>query len=45
MIRKETLHDNYKKCSFVTNNLIFLDFVVSAHDIQVDEEKVKAIRD
>jgi hypothetical protein len=45
MLRKERLFANYKKCTFYTDKLVFLGFVVSAHGIQVDEEKVRAIQD
>ena len=33
------------KCTFCTDRVVFLGFVVSADGIQVDEEKVKAIKD
>ncbi|XP_048234359.1 uncharacterized protein LOC125370939 [Ricinus communis] len=33
------------KCDFCTNKLVFLSFVVSAKGIEVDEEKVKVIKD
>lgn len=45
VLRAEQLYDNLKKCSFVTNILVFLGFVVSVDGIQVDEENVKAIRE
>ena len=45
VLRKENLYANYKKCSFGVDNLIFLGFVVTSHGIQVDEEKVKAIKE
>ncbi|XP_024010389.1 uncharacterized protein LOC112085411 [Eutrema salsugineum] len=45
VLRKETLYANLKKCTFGTDNLVFLGFVVSADGIKVDEEKVKAIKD
>ncbi|XP_056858202.1 uncharacterized protein LOC130507517 [Raphanus sativus] len=45
VLRKENLYANYKKCSFGTDNLVFLGFVVTSQGIQVDEEKVKAIRE
>ncbi|XP_019096023.1 PREDICTED: uncharacterized protein LOC104779116 [Camelina sativa] len=44
-LREEKLFANLKKCTFCTDNLVFLGFVVSADGIKVDEEKVKAIRD
>ena len=42
---KERLFANLKKCTFCTDKLVFLGFVVSAREIQVDEEKVRAIQD
>ena len=33
-----------KKCTFCTDKLVFLCFVVSAQGIQVDEEKIKTIQ-
>ncbi|KAK8669782.1 hypothetical protein V6N13_104551 [Hibiscus sabdariffa] len=45
VLRKETLFANLKKCSFCTNKLVFLGFVVSSEGLEVDQEKVKAIRD
>ena len=44
----ETLYDNklyinLKKCSFMMNKLLFLEFVVSTDGIRVGEEKVRAI--
>ncbi|PKI67557.1 hypothetical protein CRG98_012141 [Punica granatum] len=40
VLRKEKLFANMKKCTFCTDKLVFLGFVVSAQGIQVDEEKV-----
>uniref|UniRef100_A0A7N2M5G4 Reverse transcriptase n=1 Tax=Quercus lobata TaxID=97700 RepID=A0A7N2M5G4_QUELO len=45
VLRKERLFANLKKCTFFTDKLVFLGFVVSAQGIQVDEEKVRAIQD
>ncbi|XP_024016342.1 uncharacterized protein LOC112089818 [Eutrema salsugineum] len=45
VLRKERLFGNFKKCSFCTDNVVFLGFVVSSQGIQVDEEKIKSIRD
>ncbi|KAH9671243.1 Endonuclease [Citrus sinensis] len=42
---KEKLYANLKKCSFCTNQIVFLGYVVSAKRIEVDEEKVKAIKE
>jgi len=36
---------NLKKCTFCTDKLVFLGFVVSKRGIEVDEEKVKAIQE
>ncbi|KAF8048148.1 hypothetical protein N665_2640s0001 [Sinapis alba] len=45
VLRKENVYANFKKCSFGTDNLVFLGFVVTSQGIQVDEEKVKAIKE
>ncbi|KAG7548172.1 Zinc finger CCHC-type [Arabidopsis suecica] len=45
VLRKEKLFANLKKCTFGTDNLVFLGFVVSTDGVKVDEEKVKAIRE
>lgn len=39
------LYLNLKKCSFLTDNLLFLEFVVTSTGIHVDDEKVRAIRE
>ncbi|XP_010555985.1 PREDICTED: uncharacterized protein LOC104825361 [Tarenaya hassleriana] len=44
-LRRENLYANLKKCSFCTDEIIFLGFVVSSRELRVDEEKIKAIRD
>ncbi|OMO49566.1 reverse transcriptase [Corchorus capsularis] len=45
VLRVEKLYANLKKCTFCTNKLVFLGFVVSSQGIEVDEEKIKAIKD
>ncbi|KAI3457182.1 hypothetical protein Pfo_013845 [Paulownia fortunei] len=45
VLRKERLFANLKKCTFCTDKLVFLGFVVSAKGVEVDEEKVNAIQD
>ena len=45
VLRNERLFANTKKCTFCTDKLVFLGFVVSAKGIEMDEEKVKAIQD
>ena len=34
-----------KNCSFCTNHIIFLGYLISAKGIEVDKEKVKAIKE
>ena len=41
----ECLYVNLKKCSFCMEKVNFLGFVVSCNGAEVDEEKVKAIKD
>ena len=45
VLKKSKLYINLKKCSFMTKKLLFLGFVVSGDGIQVDEEKIKVIRE
>ncbi|XP_068644704.1 uncharacterized protein [Aristolochia californica] len=45
VLRKEKLYANLKKCTFCTNKMVFLGFVVSNKGIEVDEEKIKAIQE
>ena len=45
VLRKEKLYANLEKCSFCTNHVMFLGFVVSAEGVRVDVEKVKAIQE
>ena len=45
VLRKENLYANIKKCNFYIDKVIFLGFVISAKGIEVDEEKVKAIKE
>ena len=45
VLRKEKLYANLKKCSFRTNQFVFLGYVVSAKGIEVDKDKVKAIKE
>ncbi|CAM8925767.1 unnamed protein product [Rhodiola kirilowii] len=44
VLRKETLYANMEKCSFCTNKVAFLGYVVSGQVIEVDESKMEAIK-
>ena len=44
-LRKEVLYANLKKCSFCTDKVVFLGYVVSANSLEVDQEKVQAIQE
>ena len=45
VLRKEKRYANLKKCFFCMDKIVFLSYVVSAKGIEVDEEKVKAIKE
>ena len=45
ILRVEKLHANLKKCSFCMDRVNFLGFVVSSNGLEVNVEKVKAIRE
>jgi hypothetical protein len=44
VLRTKKLYANLEKCTFCTNKVVFLGFVVSRHGVEVDESKVKAIK-
>ena len=41
--RKESLYGNLKKCSFFTDKVVFLGFIVSSEGVSADPQKVQAI--
>jgi hypothetical protein len=45
VLRDNKLYLNLKKCTFLKDKLLFLEFIVGAEGIQVDEEKVQAIQE
>ncbi|XP_071906072.1 uncharacterized protein [Coffea arabica] len=45
VLRRERLYANLKKCTFCTDRVVFLGYVVSAQGIHVDEEKIKSIQE
>jgi hypothetical protein len=45
VLRCEKLYVNFKKCTFCMKKVVFLGYVVSTKGIEVDEEKVKAIKE
>jgi len=45
ILSKEKLYGNLEKCHFFTPQVVFLGYVVSAHEIHVDESKIKAIQE
>jgi len=44
VVAKEKLFDNLQKCTFFSNEVTFLGYVVTSYGIRVDESKVVAIR-
>ena len=45
VLRKEKLFANLKNYTFCTDKLVFLGFIVSAQGIQVNEDKIQAIKE
>jgi hypothetical protein len=45
VLRKEKLYANLRKCSFCMDKVVFIGYVISAKGIDVDKEKVKAIKE
>jgi hypothetical protein len=44
-LRKESLYGNLKKCSFFTDKVIFLGFIVSSVGVSLDPQKVQSVVD
>lgn len=44
-LTENDLFVNLKDCTFLTNKLLFLGYIVSSKEIHVNEDKVKAVRD
>ena len=45
VLQANELYINLKKCSFLTDKLLFLGYVVNVDGIHVDEEKACAVRE
>jgi translation initiation factor IF-1 len=45
VLKCEKLYANFKKCYFCMEKVVFLGYVVTTTGIEVDEEKVKAIKE
>lgn len=45
LLKENKLYLNLKKCEFLTSELLFLAFVISAEGIKMDKKKVHAILD
>ena len=45
VLQANELYINLKKCSFLTDKLLFLGYVVNVDGIHVDEDKVHAVRE
>jgi hypothetical protein len=45
VLRKENLYTNLEKCTFCTDQVVFLSFVISGQGIHINESKVKAIKE
>lgn len=44
-LKEHSLFANHKKCTWMTDNIIFLGYVVLAKGIQPDKAKVQAIQE
>ena len=45
VLKKECLFANLEKCTFCTDKVVFFGFVVSAPGVEVDEKKIKTVRE
>jgi hypothetical protein len=45
VLQEQKLYANLEKCTFCTDKVVFLGFVISGQGVEVDEQKVKVVRD
>jgi hypothetical protein len=45
VLREQKLYANLDKCTFCTDKVVFLGFIVSGQGVEVYEEKIKVVRD
>ena len=45
ILQREKFYANPKKCTFFTDNVTFLGFILSSQGIAVDQEKIRTIVD
>jgi hypothetical protein len=43
VLREQKLYASLEKCTFCTDKVVFLGFVVSGQGVEVDDEKIKAV--
>jgi len=43
VLREQKLYANLDKCTFCTDKVVFLGFVILGQGVEVDEEKIKAV--
>jgi len=45
VLREQQLYANLAKCTFCADKVVFLGFIVSLNGVEVDEDKIKAIKE
>jgi hypothetical protein len=45
VLREQKLYANLEKCTFCTDKVVLLGFVVSGQGVEVDDEKIKVVRE
>ena len=45
VLSEQKLYANLDKCTFCTDKVVFLGFVVLGPGVEVDEEKIKVVRE
>jgi hypothetical protein len=45
VLHEQKLYANLDKCTFCTDKVVFLGFVVSGQGVEFDEDKIKVVRD
>jgi len=45
VLREQKFYANLDKCTFYIDKVVFLSFIVLGHDVDMDEDKIRGVRE